>query len=355
MTNSFGKIFRFTTFGESHGLAIGAVIDGVPSNVPLTEDDIQPYLDKRRPGQSKFTTQRQEPDKCQILSGTFDGKTTGTPICVIIYNQDQKSGDYNEIAKQFRPSHADYTYQEKYGIRDYRGGGRSSARETASRVIAGAVAQKALNYLGYNIDVTGYLTQIGQHKISNIDCSEIENNDFFSPDKNAVAIWADYLNEIRKNGSSVGAMIEVVAKGVPACLGEPIYGKLDSDLAAALMTINAVKSVEIGDGVLVAGYEAKDNVDEMRMESGQVQFLSNHAGGILGGIATGQDIVARVAIKPTSSVLTPFKSVDMDGNNIEVRTKGRHDPCVGIRGVPVVEAMVRCVILDHILRLRSYK
>lgn len=355
MSNKFGNLFSFTTWGESHGEAIGCVIDGCPAMVDLCENDIQKYLEKRRPGQSKFTTQRQEEDKVKILSGVFEGKTTGTPISLIIYNQDQRSHDYGDIKDKFRPSHADYTYFQKYGIRDYRGGGRSSARETAMRVAAGAVAIKVL--AKENIKITGYLKQLGDKKINpqNIDYNEINNNDFFCPDVAIIKDWENYLLEIRKNGNSVGASIELVASGVPVGLGEPIYNKLDAAIASALMSINAVKAVEIGNGVDAASLNGEENADEMWMENGQLKFSSNNAGGILGGISSGQDIVARFTVKPTSSILKPRRTVDVNGNNTEIITKGRHDPCVGIRAVPVGEAMLACVLLDFLLINRAYK
>ncbi len=354
MSNKFGKLFSFTTWGESHGEAIGCVIDGCPAMIDLCEDDIQKYLERRRPGQSKFTTQRQEEDKVKILSGVFEGKTTGTPISLIIYNQDQRSHDYGDIKDKFRPSHADYTYFQKYGIRDYRGGGRSSARETAMRVAAGAVAQKVLEK--ENIKIVGYLKQLGDKKINpqNINYDEINNNDFFCPDASVIKDWENYLLEIRKNGNSIGAAIELVASGVPVGLGEPIYNKLDSAIASALMSINAVKAVEIGNGVDAANLNGEDNADEMWMENGQLQFSSNNAGGVLGGISSGQDIIARFTVKPTSSILKPRKTIDIAGNNTEIITKGRHDPCVGIRAVPVGEAMLACVLLDFLLINRAY-
>ena len=351
--SSFGSIFRFTTWGESHGPAIGVVVDGCPSLIGLRETDIQPWLDRRRPGQSKFTTQRQEEDKVKILSGVFEGKTTGAPISLMIDNTDTRSKDYDDIKDKFRPGHADYTYQAKYGIRDYRGGGRSSARETASRVAAGAIARKIL---GDGIKIYGGVVQIGEHKIdrSRIHWNETLNNPFFAPDKDVVPVWADYLEQIRKDGSSVGAIIEVVASGVPAGWGDPIYDKLDSDLARAMMTINAVKGVEIGDGFAVAALRGEGNADEMRAgPGGKPKFLSNHAGGILGGISSGQDVVLRFAVKPTSSILTPEKTVDINNNETEILTKGRHDPCVGIRAVPVGEAMMACVLADHMLRAKA--
>ncbi len=351
-SNSFGTLFRFTTWGESHGPAIGLVIDGCPPLIPLTEADIQPWLDRRKPGQSKFTTQRKEADQVKILSGTFEGVTTGTPISMLIENTDMRSKDYNDIKDKFRPGHADYTYQIKYGIRDYRGGGRSSARETACRVAAGAVARKIL---GKKIEIRGAVVQIGTKKINreNWSWKEIGNNPFFCPDKKAVSVWEDYLDDIRKKGSSAGAIIEVIASGVPAGLGEPIYDKLDSDLARAMMSINAVKGVEIGDGFAAATLSGEENSDDMRAgKKGAPTFLSNHAGGILGGISTGQDIVARFAVKPTSSILQPKKTVDRQGKNTDITTKGRHDPCVGIRAVPVGEAMMAVTLADHLLRQR---
>ena len=350
--NSFGHLFRFTTWGESHGPAIGCVVDGCPPRIPLTEADIQPWLDRRRPGQSKFTTQRQEPDTVKILSGVFEGMTTGTPIALVIENVDQRSKDYGEIAQRFRPGHADLTYELKYGIRDYRGGGRSSARETAMRVAAGAVARQVL---GSDMRIRGALVQIGPHKIdrSRWDWDVVHENPFFCPDPVTAALWEEYLGGIRKSGSSVGAVIELVADGVQPGLGAPIYGKLDADLAAGLMSINAVKGVEIGDGFDSAMLTGEANADEMRMRDGEVEFLANHAGGILGGISTGQPIVARFAVKPTSSILTPRRAVDRAGAEVEVMTKGRHDPCVGIRAVPVGEAMLALVLADHLLRHRA--
>jgi len=353
--NSFGTLFRFTTWGESHGPAIGVVVDGCPSLLPLTEADIQPWLDKRKPGQSRFTTQRREPDEVKILSGVFEGKTTGTPIQLMIENTDQRSKDYSEIASKFRPGHADYAYWQKYGIRDYRGGGRSSARETACRVAAGAVARKVL---GERISIRGALVQVGPHRIdrANWDWAEVDNNPFFCPDAKAAETWTGYLDGIRKSGSSIGAVVEVVASGVPVGLGDPLYDKLDADLARALMTINAVKGVEIGDGFATAELTGAQNADEMRRgPDGEPEFLSNHAGGIVGGISSGQDIVVRFAVKPTSSILVPRRTIDVDGNDAEIVTKGRHDPCVGIRAVPVGEAMVACVLADHLLRFKAYE
>ena len=350
--NSFGHLFRVTTWGESHGPAIGCVVDGCPPRLKLTEADIQPWLDRRRPGQSKFTTQRQEPDQVSIRSGVFEGVTTGTPIAMTIENVDQRSRDYSAIAAQYRPGHADLTYDLKYGIRDYRGGGRSSARETAMRVAAGAVARQVL---GTGMRIRGALVQIGPHKIdrSRWDWGALDDNPFFCPDPIAAAQWEEYLGAVRKSGSSAGAVIEVIAEGVPPGLGAPIYGKLDADLAGALMSINAVKGVEIGEGFAAACLSGEDNADEMRMDDGLVTFGSTHAGGILGGISTGQPIVVRFAVKPTSSILTPRHSVDRSGQEVEVSTKGRHDPCVGIRAVPVGEAMMACVLADHLLRHRA--
>ncbi len=350
MTNSFGDIFRVTTWGESHGKAIGCVVDGCPPLIPLSELDIQPFLDERKPGQSKFTTQRNEEDKVEILSGVFEGKTTGCPISLIIYNQDQRSKDYGNIADQFRPGHADYTYQEKYGIRDYRGGGRSSARETAMRVAAGAIARKIL---GEKIKIKGALVQMGEIKIDrkNWDWNETRNNPFFCPDKNSAEIMAEYLAKIRKEGSSVGAVLEIVAMNVPVGLGEPIYGKLDSELAKAMMSINAVKGVEIGLGFQSAAIRGEENGDKIRINNeGKPEFLSNNAGGSLGGISSGQDVVVRFAVKPTSSILSPMQSINKNNEEIEVITKGRHDPCVGIRAVPVGEAMMACVLADLFLK-----
>ena len=351
--NSFGTLFRFTTWGESHGPAIGVVVDGVPSRLPLAEPDIQVWLDRRRPGQSRFTTQRREPDRVRILSGVFEGQTTGAPVSLMIDNEDQRSRDYADIARKFRPGHADYTYWMKYGLRDPRGGGRASARETACRVAAGAIARKVL---GDGIAVRGALVQVGPHAIDRDrwDWAAVEQNPFWCPDSQAAAAWEGYLDGVRKSGSSVGAVVEVVASGVPAGLGEPVYDKLDGDLARALMTINAVKGVEIGAGFAAAALTGEENADEMRRGAdGAAVFLSNRAGGVLGGISTGQDVVARFAVKPTSSILTPRRTVDIDGNETEIVTKGRHDPCVGIRAVPVGEAMMACVLADHLLRGRA--
>lgn len=350
--NSFGTLFRVTTWGESHGPAIGGVVDGVPPGMALTEADIQRYLDKRRPGQSRYVTQRRESDRVRILSGTFEGRTTGTPVALIIQNEDARSKDYSAIKDLFRPGHADYTYFKKYGIRDYRGGGRASARETAMRVAAGAIARKML---GRRVRVRGAMIQMGELTVDRARWRwrDVDKNPFWCPDATAAKEWEAYLDEIRKRGSSVGAMIEIVASGVPAGLGAPVYGKLDADLAAALMGINAVKGVEIGAGFGAAALTGEENADEMRVKGGAVTFLSNHAGGILGGISTGQDIVARFAVKPTSSILTPRRTVTTKGENAEIQTKGRHDPCVGIRAVPVGEAMVACVLADHMLRHRG--
>src|SRR4051812_26280977 len=353
--NTFGHMFRVTTFGESHGIAIGCVVDGCPPLIPLTNEDIQRDLDRRRPGQSRFTTQRQEPDAVRILSGVMAHPetgvqvTTGTPIALLIENTDQRSKDYSEIKDKFRPGHADFTYEAKYGLRDYRGGGRSSARETATRVAAGAIARKILP----GVKVRGGLVQMGPHKIDRAkwDWDEIARNPFFCPDKDRAAFFENYLDGIRKRGSSIGAVLEIVAEGVAAGLGAPIYAKLDADIAAALMSINAVKGVEIGAGFGAAELSGEENADEMRTgKDGQVEFLSNQAGGILGGISTGQPIVARMAVKPTSSILSPRKTVDIHGRDTEIVTKGRHDPCVGIRGVPVAEAMMAIVLADHVLR-----
>ncbi|RBP91748.1 chorismate synthase [Rhodobacter sp. 140A] len=349
--NTFGHLFRVTTWGESHGPALGATVDGCPPGIEISEEFIQVFLDRRRPGQSKMTTQRQEPDRVKILSGTFEGRTTGTPIQLMIENTDQRSKDYGEIARQFRPGHADLAYHQKYGIRDYRGGGRSSARETAARVAAGGVAQAVLKALVPGLRITGYMVQMGVKQISRerFDRDEILRNPFFIPDAAVVDEWADYLEAVRKNQNSVGAMVEVVAEGCPPGLGAPIYAKMDSDLAAAMMSINAVKAVEIGEGMAAAGLTGAENADEIRMGPSGPVYETNHAGGILGGITTGQPIVLRFAVKPTSSILTPRRSIDVAGNEVEVITKGRHDPCVGIRAVPVAEAMMACVILDHLL------
>jgi len=357
-SNTFGHLFRVTTFGESHGPAIGCVIDGCPPRIPLTEADIQPYLDRRRPGQSRYTTQRQEPDAVKILSGVFvdaaSGKqvTTGTPIGLLIDNLDPRSKDYSDIKDKYRPGHADYTYDVKYGLRDYRGGGRQSARETAMRVAAGAIARKIVP----GLKVRGALVQMGPHRVDRArwDWDEVDRNPFFCPDAKTAAMLGDYLDGLRKRGSSIGAVIEVVADGVPAGLGAPIYGKLDGDLAGALMGINAVKGVEIGAGFGAAELTGEQNGDEMRMgNDGKPRFLSNNAGGILGGISTGQPVVARFAVKPTSSIVIPRRTVDRYGHETDISTTGRHDPCVGIRAVPIGEAMVACVIADHYLRQRG--
>ncbi|MGE5547881.1 MAG: chorismate synthase [Solirubrobacterales bacterium] len=357
--NGFGHSFRFTTFGESHGPAIGCVVDGVPSLLPLSESDLQPWLDRRKPGQNRFTTQRQEADQVRILSGVFEGQTTGTPIGLLIENTDQRSKDYGEIATTFRPGHADWVYQQKYGIRDYRGGGRSSARETAMRVAAGAVARVVLDHLVKGgVAIRGRMVQMGPHKVSKrrSKWDQVGNNPFWCPDAEAADKWAEYLDGIRKAGNSVGGVVEVVASGVPVGLGCPVYDKLDADIAKAMMSINAVKGVEIGEGFGAAALTGDQNADEMvpGRRKGSVRFLSNHAGGILGGLSTGQDIVVRLAVKPTSSLLIPKKSVDLAGNPVDVITKGRHDPCVAIRAVPVAEAMLACVLADHLLRARSY-
>ena len=354
--NTFGHLFRITTFGESHGVAIGCVVDGCPPRIPLTEADIQVWMEKRRPGQSRFVTQRREEDAVEILSGVFEGKTTGTPISLLIKNEDQRSKDYSKIKDQFRPGHADYTYWAKYGLRDYRGGGRSSARETASRVAAGAVARKVLAHLLPGpVVIRGALIQIGSQGISREgwDWAETERNPFWSPDAAVVPRWEELLDQTRKAGSSVGAVVEIIASGIPAGFGAPLYGKLDADLASAMMGINAVKGVEIGAGFAAAALSGEENADEMRMEDGKVKFLSNMAGGILGGISTGQDLVVRFAVKPTSSINQPRKSINTAGEEIDVVTTGRHDPCVGIRAVPVGEAMLAIVLADHLLRHRA--
>jgi chorismate synthase len=356
--NTFGHLLRVTTFGESHGAAIGCVVDGCPPRIPLTAADIQHDLDRRRPGQSRFTTQRREPDEVKILSGVFTDEasgqevTTGTPIALLIENVDQRSKDYADIKDKYRPGHAGYTYDVKYGLHDYRGGGRASARETAARVAAGAIARKIVP----GMQVRAALIQMGPHKIDRArwDWNEIGANPFFCPDAALVPVLEHYLDEVRKSGSSIGAVIEVIADGVPPGLGAPVYGKLDADLAAALMGINAVKGVEIGEGFAAASLSGEENADEMRTgNDGKPRFLSNHAGGILGGISTGQPVVARFAVKPTSSILSPRRTVDRYGNETEIVTKGRHDPCVGIRAVPVAEAMVACVLADHYLRQRG--
>ncbi len=354
--NGFGHLFRFTTFGESHGPAIGCVVDGVPSRIALAEPDIQVWLDRRKPGQNRFTTQRQEADSVRILSGVFEGRTTGTPIGLLIDNTDQRSKDYGEIKDTFRPGHADWVYQQKYGIRDYRGGGRSSARETAMRVAAGAVARKVLEALAPGLAIRGAMVALGSHPVDRDrwDWAMVETNPFWCPDAAAAATWEETLDGVRKAGSSIGGVVEVVASGVPVGLGAPVYDKLDADLAKAMMSINAVKGVEIGAGFEAARLSGEDNADEMRIgDDGKARFLSNRAGGILGGISTGQDIVVRLAVKPTSSILTPRHSIDIHGNEVEVSTKGRHDPCVAIRAVPVAEAMMACALADHLLRFRA--
>ena len=359
--NSFGHLFRVTTWGESHGPAIGCVIDGCPPGVPVATKAIQDKLDQRRPGTSKFVTQRREPDMVKVLSGVFeddrtDGpRSTGAPISLLIENVDQRSKDYAEIRGKYRPGHADFTYDEKYGLRDYRGGGRSSARETACRVAAGAVASLALSHLYKEIEIDAYMVQMGPHRIdrARFDRNAIGENPFWCPDPEAASTWETALDDARKAGSSMGAVVEVVARGAPAGWGAPVYGKIDAELAAALMSINAVKGVEVGDGFAAAALSGEENADEIRMENGAPKFLSNRAGGVLGGISTGQDIVARIAIKPTSSILTPRKTITRGGGETEIVTKGRHDPCVGIRAVPVAAAMTACVLLDAALRHRG--
>ena len=349
--NTFGRAFRFTTWGESHGPAIGAVVDGCPPLLALSETDIQPWLDKRRPGTSRFTTQRREPDQVRILSGVYEGRTTGTPISLMIENVDQRSKDYGETAPPYRPGHADYAYDSKYGIRDWRGGGRSSARETASRVAAGAVARLLIP----EVSIRAYVSEIGGDSIdrAKFDDAQIDSNPFFCPDADAAARWEGLVDEARKAGSSLGAVIECVARGVPAGWGAPLYAKLDSELAAAMMSINAVKAVEIGDGFASARLRGEENADRMRPGEDGPLFLSNHAGGIAGGISTGQPVVVRVAFKPTSSILTPVETIDSEGRAAEAVTKGRHDPCVGIRGAPVVEAMMALVLADQKLLQRA--
>lgn len=349
--NSFGHLLRFTTWGESHGPAIGAVVDGCPPGLDLAEGDIQPFLDKRRPGQSKFTTQRQEPDQVRILSGVYEGRTTGTPISLMIENVDQRSKDYGDVAAKYRPGHADYAYDAKYGFRDPRGGGRSSARETASRVAAGAVARKIIP----GVAITAYLVEIGGIAIdrSRFDLAEIDRNPFWCPDAVTATLWEDHLDAARKSGSSLGAIVECVATGVPAGWGSPLYHKLDAQLANAAMSINAVKAVEIGDGFAAARLRGEDNADQMRPGADGPEFLSNHAGGIAGGISTGQPIVVRMALKPTSSILTPVATITRDGEATDIVTKGRHDPCVGIRAAPVLEAMVALVLADAMLLHRG--
>ena len=354
-TNSFGHLFRVTTWGESHGPALGATLDGCPPGVPIDESMIQHWLDKRKPGQNKYTTQRREPDQVRILSGVFEGQTTGTPVQLMIENTDQRSKDYSDIMDKFRPGHADITYWQKYGIRDYRGGGRSSARETAARVAAGGVAREAIKALVPNLAITGYMVRMGAHEIdrTQFDWDEIEQNPFWTPDRQAAETWATYLDDLRKSGNSVGAVIEVVARGVPAGLGAPVYAKLDTDIAAGLMSINAVKGVEIGEGMAAAELTGEANADEITMGPDGPEYSSNHAGGVLGGISTGQDIVARFAVKPTSSILKSRQTITKQGESAEIITKGRHDPCVGIRAVPVGEAMMACTILDHLLLHRG--
>ena len=353
--NSFGHLFRVTTWGESHGPALGATVDGCPPGVAIDESMIQHWLDRRKPGQNKYTTQRREPDQVRILSGVFEGQTTGTPVQLMIENTDQRSKDYSEIMDKFRPGHADITYWQKYGIRDYRGGGRSSARETAARVAAGGLAREAIKAMLPKVEIKGYMVRMGVHEIdrARFDWDQIEANPFWTPDARAAETFADYLDGLRKEGNSVGAVIEVVARNVPPGLGAPIYGKLDTDLAAAMMSINAVKGVEIGDGMAAAALDGVANADEISMGPGGPEYSSNHAGGILGGISTGQDIVLRFAVKPTSSILTTRKTITKAGDAAEIITKGRHDPCVGIRAVPVGEAMMACVILDHMLLHRG--
>ena len=354
--NTFGKIFRFTTWGESHGPAIGCVVDGCPPNIPLSEKDIQTDMDRRRPGKSKFTSQRKESDKVKILSGVFKGKTTGTPISMIIYNEDAKSRDYETIKNKFRPGHADYTYFLKYGIRDYRGGGRQSARETASRVAAGAVARVTLNkLLGKKFKITGAVIQLGILGCNkkNWNENEIRKNPFFCPDKKSIKLWEKYLLAVRKAGSSCGAIIELRASGVPAGLGAPIYSKLDSDIASALMSINAVKGVNVGAGMSAAFLSGEENSDEIKVAAGKTKFKTNNAGGILGGISSGQEIIVSFGVKPTSSILNSRDTIDKKGKNTKISVKGRHDPCVGIRAVPIGEAMMSCVILDHFLMNRA--
>ena len=350
--NTFGKFFRFTTWGESHGPAIGCVVDGCPPNISIKEEDIQRELNKRKPGQSKFTTQRKEDDKVEILSGVFEGKTTGAPILMIIYNKDMRSRDYETIKNKFRPGHADFTYFKKYGIRDYRGGGRQSARETASRVAAGAIAKKVLEKkIGQKYKVIGAVTQLGilGCDVARWNDKEIGKNPFFCPDKKIIKLWEKYLLAIRKSGSSCGAIIEVRARGVPVGLGAPIYSKLDMDLASAMMSINAVKGVNIGSGMNSAQLTGEENSDEIISKGKNIKFKSNKAGGILGGISSGQEIIVSFAVKPTSSILTSRKTIDKFGKNTSISVKGRHDPCVGIRAVPIGEAMMHCVLLDHYL------
>lgn len=351
MFNTFGNIFRFTTWGESHGKAIGCVVDGCPAGIELSESDIQPFLDKRRPGQSKMTTQRQEADKVEILSGVFEGKTTGHPISMIIHNTDQKSKDYGDIKTKYRPGHAGFTYDAKYGIRDYRGGGRSSARETAMRVAAGAIARKVIG----DITIRGAMVQMGESKTDKRDWAQVNKNDFFCPDAQMALQWESDLKAIRKDGSSIGAVIEVQAENVPVGLGEPVYRKLDTELAAAMMSINAVKGVEIGSGFDTAAMRGEENADEIRMKDGKPHFTTNHAGGVLGGISSGQPLIVRFVVKPTSSVLIEQNTIDFLYQETTIQTKGRHDPCVGIRAVSVGEAMMACVLADHLLMHRARK
>ena len=346
--NSFGQLFTVTTFGESHGIALGAIVDGCPPGLELTEEDIQPDLDRRKPGQSKYTTQRKEGDRVRILSGVFEGRTTGTPIGLLVENEDQKSKDYGAIKDIFRPAHADYTYQNKYGIRDYRGGGRSSARETTMRVAAGAIAKKYLKEQN-GISIQGYLSAIGHIRLEPIDLNIVNENAFFCPDSSKLDEIAQLIDDMRRQGDSIGAEVSVLAKGVPVGLGEPVFSRLDADLASALMGINAVKGVEVGDGMAVSSQRGTEHRDEMTPNG----FTSNHAGGILGGISSGQDIMLKMALKPTSSLTTPGQSIDVHGNPVEVVTKGRHDPCVGIRATPIGEAMVALVLMDHLLRHRG--
>lgn len=353
--NSFGRVFRFSTWGESHGVAIGVMVDGCPSNIEVKEESLQFWLDRRKPGQNRFMSQRREDDAVEILSGVFEGRTTGTPIQMMIRNTDHRSRDYSEIRSKFRPGHADYTYWKKYGIRDYRGGGRSSARETASRVAAGGIARAVLGNLAPRTRICGYMVQIGPHAIDRdrFDRDQIDANPFWSPDAGILDTWSEYLTAVRKAGDSVGALVEIRASGVPCGLGAPVYAKLDSDLASAMMSINAVKAVEIGDGMGVVDLRGSENADEIMAGENGAEFLSNRAGGILGGISSGQDIVVRFAVKPASSILIPRRTVDIDGTETEIVTKGRHDPCVGLRAVPVGEAMMACVLADHLLLNRA--
>jgi len=353
--NSFGHLFRVTTWGESHGPALGATVDGCPPNIPLNVEMLQVWLDKRKPGQNKYTTQRREADQVEILSGVFEGKTTGTPIQLMIRNTDQRSKDYGDILDKFRPGHADITYWQKYGIRDHRGGGRSSARETAARVAAGGIARAVLDVMAPQVQILGYMVQMGDKRINrdSFDLTEIENNPFWTPDAQAADDWATYLDSLRKSGNSVGAIVEVMASGVPAGLGAPVYAKLDTDISSAMMSINAVKGVEIGAGMAAAVLTGEENADEISVGPDGPVYSSNHAGGILGGISTGQDLICRFAVKPTSSILKPRKTITKSGEETEIVTKGRHDPCVGIRAVPVGEAMMACVILDHMLLHRG--